>query len=100
MEIEESKKVLLEKIYSLIDDVVDGFRSEKVRIKFKKDIIERFEHKLSKDELRRLYPMLNERTIYELMKSIKVLEEDPYKPKEFVTYKSRWREFREKLKQS
>ncbi len=93
---EESKKILLEKIYSLIDDVVDGFISEKVRIKFKKDIIEKFEYKLSKDELKRLYPMLSERTIYELVKSIKVLEEDPYRPREFITYKSKWRRFREK----
>ena len=92
---EELKEMALEKIYSIIDDLIDEFASERVRIKFKKDIMKRFYQRLNKSEREKLH-LLSERLIYELVKSIEVLEKDPERSREFITYKSRWRKFRER----
>ncbi len=88
--------IIREEICFVIDNLVEKFASEKVRIKFEKDVYSNVLGNIIKK-----YPQyhlsITRKIVYKVLKSIEPLKEDPDKPREFITYKTKWKEFRKKF---
>ena len=83
----ELKDILIEEIYRIIFNVADEFVSEKVRLRFEKDIYARLLHVIVKKYPR--FPIVTRGLVYKILKSMDILKEDPEKPRDFITYKSK-----------
>ena len=93
----EMKEIILEEICSSIDEIIESFCSEKVRIKFEKDLYQRVLSKvIAKHPMYHLE--ITRRLVYKLARTLEPLEVDPDKPRDFITYKSKWKKFRKRLK--
>lgn len=96
----KQKGAVLEEICVIVDDIVKGYKSEQGRIKiFKKHIWDPLNNKLLKD-YSSFYHSVARRVAYKLFESIvnstDAIEEDSVRPGQFITYKTKWIEFREK----
>jgi len=94
MELDEKQKnEMLKEMFRLVDDIVQEAVDDPVEIAYWEKI---FPHLVRTFASYSYSPNEHQSPIYNLFKSIDVLKEDPSSRGRFITYKTEWREFREK----
>ncbi len=88
----EKLREYIKTIYVLYDDTVKKYDSRKTRVKYSKDICPYLEPRLKKLGITELDGQRLHRASYIILKITESIDEDPRKPREFTSIKTKWDE--------